>query len=173
MAEIQSDQSSQKVGKRLNKKSARVDLTPMVDLGFLLLTFFVFTTTMALPTTMNVDMPNDKIPDIKNEVCESCALTFVLEKDNKIRYYEGDLAKHPKVTMVDFSSTTVRDLIEKKKDAVQRLRGDRDEMQVIIKPSKESSFKNFVDIIDEMTISEVKRYFIDELSEGDKELMRN
>ena len=91
MAEIETKRSNGKK-KKFNKKSTRVDLTPMVDLGFLLLTFFVFTTALSKPMAMNVDMPYDKLP-ITDDVCESCVLTVILVKDNRIKYYEGAIEK--------------------------------------------------------------------------------
>src|SRR6185369_15500461 len=100
MAELQTNNSRKGV-KRLNKKSTRVDLTPMVDLGFLLLTFFVFTTTMSTPGTMRVTFPKGDIPG--NEVCASCAFTVLLDRDNIIEYYEGDLTNHPPVKETSFS----------------------------------------------------------------------
>ena len=68
MAEIETKRSSEKK-KRFNKKSTRVDLTPMVDLGFLLLTFFVFTATLTDAKAMDLMMPYDKVTDINDDVC--------------------------------------------------------------------------------------------------------
>lgn len=70
------------------KRNTRIDLTPMVDLGFLLITFFVFTTTMSQPAVMNLNMPYDKAPP-GDDICESCVRTIMLAKDNVIKYYEG------------------------------------------------------------------------------------
>jgi len=76
--------------KKGKKLSTRVDLTPMVDLGFLLITFFIFTTTMSQPTAMPLNLPKDvDKPDEQNKVKESAVLTIMLGKNNQIYYYEG------------------------------------------------------------------------------------
>ncbi len=142
------------------KKNTRVDLTPMVDLGFLLITFFVFTTTMSKPTVMKVDMPFDKTNE-NNLVCSSCVLTVLLCNDDVIKYYEGDFSI-AKVQSINYAG--IREVIRTKKELVKQVLGTSDQFVLIIKPTGESSFKNFVDITDEVTINQVKRYYLDEVS---------
>ena len=156
--------AKQNHGKKLNKKSTRVDLTPMVDLGFLLLTFFVFTTTLTKPTAMNLIAPNDKVDTIKNPVCETCVLTVMLGKNNKIFYYEGMPENNPLVKETAFSTDGIRKVLLAKLDAVKKAKGTADDMVLIIKPGAESAFKNFVDMADEVTINNIKHYFIEDES---------
>ncbi|MBP9104657.1 MAG: biopolymer transporter ExbD, partial [Chitinophagaceae bacterium] len=76
--------------KKAKKLSTRVDMTPMVDLGFLLITFFIFTATMSTPTTLDLNMPKDVDDDKKKtEVKQSGVLTLMLGKGNQVYYYEG------------------------------------------------------------------------------------
>jgi biopolymer transport protein ExbD len=172
MAELQKTTTAkQNHGKKLNKKSTRVDLAPMVDLGFLLLTFFVFTTALTKPTAMNLITPNDKIDTMKNSVCETCVLTVMLGKDNKIFYYEGMPENNPLIKETAFTTDGIRKVLLAKLAAVKNVKGTADDMVLIIKPEAESAFKNFVDIADEVTINNIKHYFIDEVNEADKRLL--
>jgi biopolymer transport protein ExbD len=139
--------------KKSKKLSTRVDLTPMVDLGFLLITFFIFTTTMSQPTAMKLFLPKDtEKPEEQNKIKESGALSILLSRDNTIYYYEGTLDP----TGANFKSTNfkeIRDIIINKKKST-----NPEDFVVVIKPGPESTYKNTVDILDEMTINEVKRY---------------
>ncbi len=169
MAEIETKRANGKK-KRFNKKSTRVDLTPMVDLGFLLLTFFVFTSALSIPKTMDIMMPDDKKgPD--DPVCESCVLTVLLDKNNQIKYYEGATENNPVVKETGFAPEQIRKILMQKKAQVQKVRGSADQFILIIKASAASNFKNFVDITDEVTICEIKKYYIDELSQADKNIL--
>lgn len=151
-------------GKRMVKKSTKVDLTPMVDLGFLLITFFVFTTTMATPTVMKVEVPFDKTT-ITDDICTSCVLTTVLCDNDMIQYNEGSIDT-TEIKITDYKS--IRQIIQQKKKKVLDVTGKKDRFVLIIKPSDNSSFKNFVDLTDEVTINQIKRYYIDGLNDAEK-----
>jgi biopolymer transport protein ExbD len=170
--------------KKAKKLSTRVDMTPMVDLGFLLITFFIFTTTMTTPTTLDLNMPKD-IKDEKDqtEAKESGVLTIMLGKGDQVYYYEGKLVVDAAGN--NFKQTTfkgIRDvIINKKKDVISRHQhdetckktqdnakaaGDPDwenackdrDFIVIIKPDDDATYKNTVDILDEMTINRARTY---------------
>ncbi len=136
--------------KKSKKLSTRVDLTPMVDLGFLLITFFVFTTTMSQSTAMNMNEPKDD-PDQILKVKNSGAMTILLGKANQVYYYYGQLEADK--LSEEFKSTTfkgIRSLIAEKKNATPI-----DDLMFIIKSDDESTFNNAIDILDEMSISTV------------------
>ena len=155
--------SGVKKGKKL---STRIDLTPMVDLGFLLITFFIFTTTMSQPTAFKLNLPkeSDK-PQDDTKIKNSGALTILLGKDDNIFYYEGILDPAGQ----NFKSSTfkaIRDEIIQKK----RSTADKD-FFVVIKPNDECNYKNVIDVLDEMAINVVKRYALVDISEGENQLV--
>ena len=152
--------------KKGKKLSTRVDLTPMVDLGFLLITFFIFTTTMSQPTAMKLFLPKDtEKPEEQNKVKASGALTLILAKNNTVFYYEGELLPDGS----NFKSTgfkEVRDIIINKKRSTSP-----DDFVVVIKPTPDATYKNTVDILDEMTINEVKRYALVDIFDVELQLV--
>lgn len=136
--------------KKPKKLSTRVDLTPMVDLGFLLITFFVFTTTMSKPTAMNMNEPKDD-PNNQLKVKNSGAMTILLGKGDQVYYYMGELTAEGASQQFKSSNfKDIRQVILDKKNAVPI--GD---LMYIIKADKESTFKNAIDILDEMQICAV------------------
>jgi biopolymer transport protein ExbD len=182
MAEMDTSSSGGKgkhQGTKSKKQSTRVDMTPMVDLGFLLITFFMLTTTMSKPKTMDLIMPKDtKDEKEQNKVKESTALTILLGKKDRVYYYEG-LAQDPNASANPefFKATTfankggIRDVIIKKRDDVAQLRnakGEPEDVVVIIKADDDATYKDFVDILDEMAINRIQRYATVDISDQDK-----
>ena len=166
--------------KKAKKLSTRIDMTPMVDLGFLLITFFIFTATMSTPTTMRLIMPKDeKNPENQTEVKESAALTILLGGNNGIYYYEGQM----KADGSNFKSSTykeIRDVIQTKRTNVMQMgkslgyhpdSTDRD-LVVVIKPNESATYKNTVDVLDEMTINNIRRFAIVDITQPEKDAIR-
>ncbi len=136
--------------KKAKKQSTRVDLTPMVDLGFLLITFFMFTTTLSSPTAMKLIMPDETAkPEEQNEAAKSGVFTLILGKADQVYYYEGDDPTKMQVTNLK----GVRDKILDKKG-----RTPADKLVVIIKPDQDATYKDAVDLLDEMTINDIGKY---------------
>lgn len=164
--------------KKGKKLSTRIDLTPMVDLGFLLITFFMYTTTLAKPKTMQINMPY-KDPQIKDstKIKNSTALTILLSKNHRVYYYEGigdDPTNPPKVEVTGFKAKGgIRDEIISKIKAVNTLKQQgvltaKDEATVLIKPDSTSTYSDLVNILDEMNINDVKTYAIVDISPVDQ-----
>ena len=166
MAELNTgDGGGKKGGKvRSQKLNAKVDLTAMVDLAFLLITFFMLTTTLSKPQSMNLGLP-DKDPkeDSKDmKVDENRTMTVLLGENNKLVYYMGLLATPiGGPTELAFGKDGIRKEILSRKKSVLEYTGKKDKgIIVIIKPSNKSKYKNLIDILDEMAITGVETYAI-------------
>jgi biopolymer transport protein ExbD len=122
----------------------------MVDLGFLLITFFVFTTTMSQPTAMNMNEPKDD-PNNQLKVKNSGAMTLLLGKNDQVYYYYGELS--PTDASNQFKSTNFKDI--RQLDTGQKESYPYWRFNVHIKSDKEATFKNAIDILDEMAINAV------------------
>ena len=147
---------------RVKKQSTKIDMTPMVDLAFLLLTFFILTTTFNKPKTMEVNMP-DKVDDEtqQTKINEKDILNLVLAEDNKIFWWIG---LEPPVNTTNYSNDGVRKVLLEQTRANPK-------MMVLIKPKDESRYENMVNILDEMDITDIKRYAIVEYSDDDKAII--
>jgi len=197
MAEMQVQDKGKKGGKPKPKKHAtRVDLTPMVDLGFLLITFFMLTTSMLKPQTMEISVPSkDKVEEEEqNKVKASQAITILLGKEDKLYYFSGATVNGvaPELVETDYSSEGIRKMLVSKNAEVMKnvtqLKLDKANKKVsvedyqkklseykaakgaptiIIKASDESSYKNLVDILDEMNICNLARYAIVDITPED------
>ncbi len=196
--------------KRAKKASTRIDMTPMVDLAFLLLTFFVLTSTFSKPTTMEIIMPvKDDNDTAKIKVKK--VVTFLLAENDKIYYYQGVLDSTVAMNETSYDDTKgVRKILldlqkpyieefKKIETEVQKLRGQisddsikklyndrvnevhkRKEKDpggatwtVIIKPDNKASYRNVIDMVDEMSIAQIGKYAIVDISPTEKGLIKN
>jgi biopolymer transport protein ExbD len=154
LAEISTSPTTRKtpgVGKS-KKLSTRVDLTPMVDLGFLLITFFIFTTTISQPTAMRLNLPADGKPT--NEP-ETDVITLLLGKNNRIYYYEGMNPNNGKT----IDQRAIRPILLNKKR-----RSSATWFEVILKPSADATYGNTVNILDEMKIDDIHHYVLTDIT---------
>jgi len=169
MAELNTGDGGGKKDKKVRskKQNSKVDLTAMVDLAFLLITFFMLTTTLSKPQAMELGLPDKENPkdhheDIKVE--ENRTMTIMLGDNDKLVRYVGLLATPvaggaPK----DFAygkEGIRKELLSRKASVLAYTKDPKKGMIVIIKPSKKSKYKNLVDILDEMAIVDVPTYAI-------------
>ena len=200
MSEVAQDNNKGKKKGRTKKMSTRVDFTPMVDLGFLLITFFMLATTLSKPQTMEVALPSkEKVSEAdQTKIKASRAVTILLGKDNKVYYYEGTRENDidPVLIQTDFSPKGIRQfLIKKNYDVMVKVRdlkiekeskklsdkefekrkdeiiADKKAPIVIIKGTEESSYRSLIDVLDEMAICNIGRYAIVDIAPFDLELL--
>ena len=184
--------------KRAKKGSTRVDMTPMVDLAFLLLTFFVLTSTFSKPKAMSVVYPAKPDPeqqdDEKREIFN--AMTFLLSED-KIFYYKGAFKKgETQLKETTFGADGVRKLLADENKFVLKTRADlaaefskgnmpdsifnkkiieakKDDraLKVVIKTDTKATCKNFIDLIDELKINQIGTVAPVDITASEQELL--
>ncbi len=200
MAEIST--SSKEPGKKGKPKklSTRIDFTPMCDLGFLLITFFMLSTSMSKPQTMELSMPSkDKVAEEEqNKVKASTAVTIILGAENKVFYYFGigTEEQEPQVIETSFAPDGIRRvLLQRNQEVVAQMKQLKEQMTnriiteeefkkkaseiksnktapvVLIKSTDEATYENLVDILDEMQICNIARYAIVDITDYDKGLI--
>ena len=163
--------TTEKPGRRssLKKLSPRIDLTAMVDLAFLLITFFIMTTSLAKPKAMDLAMPVKGVPDGRDPA--SRTMTICLGKNDRVLWYLG-MADKPITTphMVDYSETGLREAIISTKKKVLQATGKP--LIVILKPSAHSVYANFVAALDELNITSVQSYAVADISPKDIDMLK-
>ncbi|MBS1519992.1 MAG: biopolymer transporter ExbD [Bacteroidetes bacterium] len=167
MAELTTSGNSGKKGRR-RPSTPRIDLTAMVDLAFLLITFFIMATTLAKPKAMELAKPVKEHPE---PVPETRTMSVCLGKDNKVMWYVGMPEKPltaPK--LVDFSKTGLRAaLITKNKEL---LKSSGKLIIVILKPSDHSVYSNFVTALDELNITGIQTYAVADITPKDVDMLK-
>jgi len=163
MAEIITSTQS---GNRRKQHSLKVDMTPMVDLGFLLITFFIFTSSMSEQKAMKLFMPADGVP---SPYKESAAITVLLGGDKEMYYYEGTWQEayqqgHVRKTSFDVQRGLGKAIRDKQMSLGQR----KNELMLLIKPGETSTYADIINALDVVSINDMKRYAIAPMEEGEK-----
>lgn len=188
--------------KRAKKQSTRIDMTPMVDLAFLLLTFFVLTATFSKPKSMELTFPAPPPPDQKVDEVKN-GITFLLTKDDRIFYYEGQFrpaddekGKKTELTELNFSQESLHKyLLGKNKDMqdqiraldvkhknkqladttfkrmVKEVKADKASYTYLIKTDDKATYKNVIDIIDELNVNVVGKYVMVDILKPEMDLV--
>src|SRR5690606_15622258 len=160
MAQIEEKQSNEGGKVRAKKQSTAVDMTPLADLGFLLITFFMFTTTFSKPNVMGLNMP-PKQPPIDNPIDDPVidltnSISIIIGGDGKLYWHQQDKTKltADQLHETSYSKEGIRNDIL----AARQRAKTPDNFTVIIKPTDESTYENLVNVLDEMEITESSRY---------------
>ncbi|MDQ1097797.1 MULTISPECIES: biopolymer transporter ExbD [Chryseobacterium] len=160
-----------KQGGKQRKKLIRVDMTPMVDLGFLLITFFMFTTNFTKPNVMDLGLPaKDPDPYPKKNVVinDKNQVTFILGKDNKVFYHQSNSndLNTGNLKETDFNGIHISKIISEAYDHAP----NKDVFTIIIKPTDDANYKNFVDMLDNIAISKKEQYGVTDIKPWEKKV---
>jgi len=161
MAEISQPRGSRKGGRR--KSAIRIDMTPMVDLAFLLLTFFMLTTQFLNPYVIELDLPlKPDTPINQPPIKPEKVITVILGEENRVYWYQG--VTQPKVAVTDFDSDGIRKVLLEKNKQIPG-------MYLMIKPTDKSRYQNVVDMFDEVSIAGIQRFSLTKATAEDLALM--
>lgn len=172
MAEVQVQEKGAKGGKvRSKKQSTRVDMTPMVDLGFLLITFFMFTTTFSKPNVMDLGLPAKPKPNevvAPTDIKLSNSITLIIGKDNRVFWHQQDnlSLNESNLNETTFDREGLRKIVQQAYNNAY----DKNIFTVIIKPTDDAVYRNFVDLLDEMSISKMSRYGVTDMKSWEQSL---
>ena len=157
---------------RSKKASTRVDLTAMVDLAFLLITFFMLTTTLAKKKEMDLAMPDDSVKTSQLPVAATRSMTILLGSHNKLEWYMGEAGKSAPTTDGYGKDGLRKALIENGKQVASTHAAPDNFMIVLIKPSDKSTYENLVTTLDEMSITAVQSYAIVKITPAEVGLLQ-
>lgn len=172
MAELDTSSGGSKKGGKVRSKKAstRIDLTAMVDLAFLLITFFILTTTLAKPKALDVTMPDkDEKKTDQLPVPASRTMTILLGANDKLEWFVGEPGKE-KPNQDGYGKNGIRKAIIEQGAKIQAASGKY--MIVIIKPSDKSVYRNLVSALDEMKIAGIQSFAVGDITQPEVELLK-
>lgn len=201
MSEANTGNANENKKGKPRKINLRVDFTPMVDMNMLLITFFMFCTTLSKPQMMNLVMPvkeNKTNAENRTKADESKTITLLLAEKDVVYYYFGkpDLTNQTSLLKTDYSPEGLRAVLVERNGAVMRqmaelrmqkqlnqlseaefkeksasIKKAKDGLVIVIKPTGASTYENLVDVLDEMQICSIGLYAIVDVAEEDRLLL--
>jgi len=171
MAELDTSGGGGKKGGKVRskKQSTRVDLTAMVDLAFLLVTFFMLTTTLNKPKAMDLAMPDKDDQNTQEPIAASRTMTILLGSKNKLEWFIGEPGKTAP-SVEGYGKEGIRKILIEQSQKVKQTTGK--DMFVIVKPSEKSVYKNVVDVLDELHITNNMAFAIVDISPPEVDLLK-
>ena len=158
---------------RSKKLGSKVDLTAMVDLAFLLITFFMLTTSLSRETSMDLVMPESK--GAPSPVDENRTMTILIGGNDKAQCFMGKLSENDPKEIAVKSNNLRKELANRKRQvlAYSSAKGKPEQgLIVLIKPGKQSNYGNLVDVLDEMAISNISTFAITDLDQKENDLLQ-
>src|SRR5262245_31059148 len=139
------------VSRKKRRLGIRIDMTPMVDVAFLLLIFFMVTTVFRTPKALEINLPPK---DIKQDVAESKTLTLRILADGRLYWKSG-------------SGTFTRSDVGHVRDVLAPFAGQTEKI-VVVKVDREAEFENMVNMLDELHAAKLTRFSINPLEDKEK-----
>jgi biopolymer transport protein ExbD len=152
------------------KKAVRVDLTAMVDLAFLLITFFILTTTLNKPKAQELIMPDKDDTHQQMPVPESRTMTLLLGANDKLEWFVGQVGK-TRPTVITYNKNDLRKVLVDQDNAIKASHGGQP-MIVVVKPSAQSTYKNVVTVMDELNIVDIEQRAIVDITPAELDLLK-
>ncbi len=174
MAELNTGDAGGGKGKKVRskKQNSKVDLTAMVDLAFLLITFFMLTTSLSKPQSMPLPMPDqdEKVPPVL--IADARTMTVLLGPNGGVKMYMGKFAEPIEAPKdVTFGKNGLRkDILEKIVSVPQTMGSPKKGLIVLVKAHKKSNYKNLVDMLDEIAITKVQTYVVVDITKEEEAL---
>ena len=162
------DSPSRQGGKKKGRKHSKrigfhLDMTPMVDVAFLLLTFFMLTTTFSKSNTMEINTPPEKM-EVK--VVESNVLTLRIA-DDSMAYCSLGAAAPRGVPLYDSGDTHQSALSGELRQLLKQQDASNRKLVIVVKISEKARYRHLVDIIDELNLMKIERFSLDDYTEQD------
>jgi biopolymer transport protein ExbD len=171
MAEIIAQQKNN----RRNSHATRIDFTPMVDLGFILITFFIYTTTISKAGSLEIQMPSAEETQGVTVYDERSTITLMPVMGHNVVYYEGALQGRGQMKMQPVASinSLLRQMKKRVAELPLTLSAQAHKLHVIIKPNDDCKYEDVVHLLDDMNLVDVPYYAMVDITPEERTIVQS